>query len=180
MQAQDLETISSVLNGDQQAFKHIVEKHTDAFFKTAMGFVHNRQDAEEIVQDSFVKAYKSLRMFQGKSSLSTWLYRIVVRQSINFVKAKKRKKFWFAFSESFCFSSHDAAPDTILEHHEVDIRIQKAITALPEKQQIAFVLNKYEELPQKEIAIVMNTTEGGVEQLILRAKNNLRKKLGKP
>ena len=174
---QDIEIINEVLNGNQHAFKQLVEKHNDVLFRTALGFVHNREDAEEIVQDSFVKAYRSLGMFAGKSSLSTWLYRIVVNQSINHLKTKKRKTFWTTMSEKFTGKSSNASPGEIVEQEEQDRMVRQAIEQLPEKQRIAFVFSKYEELPQKVIAEIMESSEGAVEQLIQRAKTNLRKKL---
>lgn len=177
---QDTNLINEVLRGDQRAFKQLVEKYTDTLFGAAIGFVHNREEAEEIVQDSFVKAYQSLAAFGGRSSFSTWLYRITINQSINYLRAKKRKKFWLGLSETFVGRSTDTPPDTMMEAQEQGERIRRAIESLPEKQRVALILSKYEELPQKEIAGIMNVTEGAVEQLMQRAKTNLRKKLAAP
>lgn len=176
---QDTEIIHEVLQGNQHAFKKLVEKYTDALFRTATGFVHNRQDAEEIVQESFLRAYQSLAAFNGKSAFSTWLYRITVNHSINYIRANKRKRFWSSLSQTFVSRSSDATPDARMEQQEQRILIREAMETLPQKQRIAFVLSKYEELSQKQIAEVLNITEGAVEQLIQRAKINLRKKIKK-
>ena len=174
----DPDIIQSVLNGDQNSYTLIVEKYQSNVFRTAIGFVHNKEDAEEITQDVFVKAYQALPSFKGTSAFSTWLYRITVNMAINFLRKKKRRNFWSSLADTFQVASKEKSAAVRLEDSEQNILVENAINALPENQRVAFVLSKYEALPQKEIASVMKITEGAVEQLLIRAKNNLRKKLG--
>ncbi len=176
----DTEIIHNVLQGDQRAYKWIVEKYSPMLFRVVMGFVHNQEQAEELVQDTFVKAYQSLAAFNHKSSLSTWLYRIAINQSINYLRGKKIKHFWTSLPLGF--SGRAAGPDPLsqMEQQEQSHLIRRAMDSLPEKQRTAFILSKYEDLSQKEIASVLKTSEGAVEQLLQRAKAGLRKKLGKP
>ncbi len=175
----DSDIIRNVLNGDQNKYSLIVEKYQSNVFRTVMGFVHQKENAEEITQDVFVKAYYSLKSFQGRSAFNTWLYRITVNLCLNFLNKKKRRKIWSLFTDSFQLPMKEKFVITQMEEAEEFRIVQKAIDSLSEKQRTAFVLSKYEELSQKQIASVMNITEGAVEQLLQRAKINLKKKLNR-
>lgn len=171
----DTEIIQSILQGNHQDYKLIVDKYQSNVFRTAIGFVHHKEDAEDITQDCFIKAFQSLSSFSGKAAFSTWLYRIAVNTSVNFLRSKKRKNFWIELTSSLNISSKEKECDDKLLQDEQQHLVQKALDTLPEKQCVAIVLSKYEELPQREIAGIMHITEGAVEQLIIRAKNNLQK-----
>lgn len=134
-----------------------------------------------MTQDIFIKAFQSLRTFNGEAEFSTWLYRISVNTSINQLNKIKNRGF-IHFAEEvlqnlFNKASDDKNPQQQLEQTESDKAIRKAIDSLPEKQRTAFVLSKYDDLTQKEIATIMQSTEGAVEQLLQRAKISLQKKL---
>lgn len=173
----DDELINSILNGERLGFKQLMEKYQPNVFRIAVGFVHNRDDADEIVQDVFVKVYQSLSTFNGKSAFTTWLYRIAVNTSINYLRRQKRTTFWTNITELLHIASKEKAAETkLVEKSNAEI-IRAAINALPEKQQMAFVLLKYEDLSQKEVAAIMHISEGAVEQLVHRARNNLKKNL---
>ena len=176
---QDSELIKNVLEGRQQDFSLLVKKYQQPVFRTANGFVHHTADAEEITQDVFLKAFFKLSSFNGKAAFSTWLYRITVNVSINFLKKKKRSQFWTGLSTLLQLASNDKNAEMMLVEKSQKQLIEQAIDQLPLKQRTAFVLSKYEELPQKEVAAVMHITEGAVEQLVIRAKTNLKKNLEK-
>lgn len=173
----DEQLIHEILSGDTSSFKTLMEKYQLQVFRTVIGFVHSKEDAEDITQDIFVKVYQSLTSFKGESEFSTWLYRITVNMSINFVNRNRKNRLLQSLEDVFYKPSNEKTPLEQLEESERDQRIRKAIDSLPEKQRMAFILSKYEELSQKTIASVMNTSEGAVEQLLQRAKNNLQKKL---
>lgn len=174
----DSKLIQEILSGNNNAFKGLVEKYQERVFRTAMGFVHSKEDAEDIVQEVFINVFQSLSKFKRESEFSTWLYRITVNNSLNFVNRNKKNRFLQSLEEIFNKSDGDNTPLENLEMKDRDERIKKAIDSLPDSQRTAFVLSRYEELSQKEIARVMKRTEGAVEQLLQRAKNNLQKKLG--
>lgn len=173
----DEQLIHEILSGDTSAFKTLMEKYQLQVFRTVMGFVHVKEDAEDITQDIFVKVYQSLTSFKGESEFSTWLYRVTVNMSINFITRNRKNRLLQSLEDVFTKPSSEKTPLEQLEESERDQRIRKAIDSLPEKQRTAFILSKYEELPQKTIASVMNTSEGAIEQLLQRAKNNLQRKL---
>lgn len=176
---QDSELIKNVLEGRQQDFALLVKKYQQPVFRTANGFVHHTADAEEITQDVFLKVFYKLSSFNGKAAFSTWLYRIAVNTSLNFLKKKKRSQFWTGLSTLLQLASNDKNAEMMLVEKSQKQLIELAIDQLPLKQRTAFVLSKYEELPQKEVAAIMHTSEGAVEQLVIRAKTNLKKILQK-
>lgn len=176
---QEAELIHRILKGNQQDYTVLIKQYQQNVFRTAMGLLHSKEDAEEVTQDVFVKVYQSLSSFNGKSTFSTWLYRITVNTCLNFLRKKKRKNFWIGLSDILQIPSKDKQPETIITERSEKAVIQHAIDSLPEKQRLAFVFTKYEDLPQKQVAEIMNLSEGAVEQLVLRAKNNLKKILEK-
>ncbi len=175
------EIIQEILSGNINQYKLLVEKYQQMVFRTALGFVHSKEDAEDITQDVFIKAYTSLSTFKGESEFSTWLYRITLNTAINFSNKNKFKMLYDdienALSGIFNRASDEKSIQQQLEANENTRKIEKAINSLKEKQKTAFILSKYEELPQKRIAEIMKTSEGAVEQLLQRAKSNLQKKL---
>jgi RNA polymerase sigma-70 factor (ECF subfamily) len=177
----EVEIIQSIKSGNTEAFKTLVEKYQTMVFRTAMGFVHSKEDAEDLTQEIFVKGFQSIGNFMEKAEFSTWLYRITVNMSLNYVNRKKIERFFDLTNEKTqsLFEKQDEAvnPEQRMINNERDQLIRKAIDRLSEKQRTAFVLNKYENLSQREIAAIMQISEGAVEQHLQRAKVNLQKKL---
>ncbi len=177
----DEQLIEKILSGDREAFRLLMEKYQQRVFHVAMGFVHSRQDAEDITQEVFIRVFRSLESFKEQSLFSTWLYRITLNCSINHVKKNKRRHILMDAGEGLMslFNRDDEERNAHqqLEATEKERAIRKAIDGLPGKQREAFILSKYEELTQREIAAIMQTTEGAVEQLLVRAKKQLQKKL---
>ena len=176
----DEQLIKEVISGNQTAFKSLMEKYQLQVFRTVMGFVHTKEDAEEVTQDIFIRVYQSLSSFHHDAEFSTWLYRITVNMSLNFLRSNRKNRILQSLEAIFSYRSEEKTPLEDMEQAERDRRIRMAIDALPEKQRMAFILSRYEELPQKKIAEVMNRSEEAVEQLLQRAKENLQKKLGTP
>lgn len=175
----DGSVIQSVLNGNTKDYELLVKKYQQSIFRTAIGFVHVKEDAEEITQDVFVNAYLSLSRFGFQSSFATWLYRIAVNNSINYIRRKKANRIWGNISLFFNVASADKSPEKMLSEKEDQYLLKKAMDTLSEKQRTAFILSKYEGLPQKEVAAILDINEGAVEQLLIRAKSNLKKILEK-
>jgi RNA polymerase sigma-70 factor (ECF subfamily) len=175
----DTELIQNILNGNQRDFERLVEKYQSTVFRIAIGLLHNKEDAEEIVQDVFIKVYKSLSSFDAKAAFSTWLYRVTVNASLNVLRKKKRQKLWVELSDILQLRSKEKQADALLTEQSDNALIYKAMNELPALQRVAFVLSKYEELPQTRVAEILHLSTGAVEQLIYRAKRNLQQKLKK-
>lgn len=182
----EAEIIQKLREGDEQAFRQLVEKHRQLVVNTCFGLVHNLEDAEDIAQDVFIEVFRSVDKFRSDSKISTWLYRIAVNRSLNFIRDNKRRK-WMQSVEDVLslknerinnlLSGKAVSPDIEMENSERAALLHKTIDSLPENQRVAFTLSKYEDLSYKEIAAVMETSVSSVESLIHRAKKNLQKKL---
>lgn len=182
----DIEVIKLILLGDKEKFRLIVEQYQQMVFRTCMGFLHNKDDADDLTQDVFIQVYKFLPRFKGESAFSTWIYRIAVNTSLNKIRRSPLKVMFQRYDNITGFKNEkekyppvpaEEDPENILIRQEHTEWVRRALDALPENQRTAIVLSKYDDLSQKEIAAIMNTTEGAVEALLQRAKNNLRVKL---
>ena len=155
---------------------------------TCYRFVLNREDAEDIAQEVFLEAYRSLDSFRQESKFSTWLYRIAVTKSLDHLRKKKRKKRFSSLkrvmgfndpAEELVLPSSIETPAEVLSGSERTEILQNALDSLPDNQKTAFLLSKYDGYSNQEIADVMQTTVSAVESLVHRAKKNLQKKLEK-
>lgn len=171
--------ISEIVNGNSRLFEQLVNRYQRQVLNTCMGFVHHREDAQDLAQVVFVKAYRALHTFEGKASFSTWLYRIAVNASLEHLRKKTQRRFIsiFDFTTDKTETPDHQTPQHHAENNELQRHLKQAVDSLPENQRIAFVLSKYDDLPQAKIAQIMLLSEGAVESLLQRAKKNLQKKL---
>lgn len=155
---------------------------------TCYRFVLNKEDAEDIAQEVFLEAHRSLESFRQESKLSTWLYRIAVTKSLDHLRKKKRKKRFSSLKrvigfndpvEALALPSVTETPVEVLSGNERMDVLQNALDTLPDNQKTAFLLSKYDGYSNQEIAEIMHTTVSAVESLVHRAKKNLQKKLEK-
>jgi len=174
--------IEKLKQGDEAAFRQVVETWQNMVYNTAIGILQNAEDAEDVAQEVFVQAFESIKTFKAESKFSTWLYRITISKSLDHLRRKKRKK-RFAYVQSLFGADNQTIiekpdfhhPGVILDNKERASVLFKAIDRLPENQKTAFTLHKLEGLSYKEISEVMKTTLSSVESLMHRAKNNLKK-----
>jgi RNA polymerase sigma-70 factor (ECF subfamily) len=182
----ELELIQGLRNGDETAFKYLVDNYQDRVFNTAIGIVQNAEDAEDVAQEVFIQVYRSIHSFKGESKLSTWLYRIATTRALDMLRSRKSKK-RFGFVQRLFGDGNEPLfelpdfnhPGVMLDRKENAARLFKAINQLPENQKVAFTLHKLEDLSYQEVSEVMQTSVAAVESLMHRAKQNLRKILGK-
>ena len=176
--------IKNLQQGEQRAFKMIVELYQNMVYNTIISIVQNEEDAEDITQEVFVQVYQSVNDFKGDAKFSTWLYRITVTKALDHEKKKKRKK-RFAIVQKLFGEKEEKQyhpvefnhPGVLLDNKEKAAELFKALREIPENQRIAFTLNKIEGLNNHEIAAIMNTSFYAVESLLARAKNSLKKQL---
>jgi RNA polymerase sigma-70 factor, ECF subfamily len=182
----DTEIINIILQGGRNEYRTLVERYQSMVFRTCMGFLHDKDDANDLTQEVFIQAYQSLNKFKGDSAFSTWIYRIAVNASLNSVRKNSSGPilsrldllFNTGKERELSFPVYDAEdPENIFIKLEKSKWIQNALDSLPENQRTAIVLSKYDDLSQKEISKIMMITEGAVESLIQRAKANLKVKL---
>lgn len=181
----DNELIVQINDGDANAFRKLVEKHQDRVINTCLGFVKNKEDAEDVAQEVFIEVHQSIAGFRKDAKLTTWIYRIAANKSLDHGRKKKRKK-RFAQIVFLDDSSDDNEvfevpalddPQKELEDSERKRILDYAVNKLPKNQKIAITLSKFQKYSNKEIADVLDTSVSAVEALIHRAKTNLHKQL---
>ena len=176
----DRQLMLRVKAGDQEAFRHIVEKYQMSIMNLCHRFIGNQEDAEEIAQDVFIRLLRYAETYEPRAKLSTFLYRIAMNLSLNRVRDNKWKRYVSFDSgrgDMPGLSVDSAPPDALLEQQEKSEAIRRVIDALPANQRSAVVLKRFEGLSYVEIAEVMGTSVSAVESLLFRAKQTLRKKL---
>ncbi|MBM3159659.1 MAG: RNA polymerase sigma factor [Bacteroidetes bacterium] len=184
---EELVLIERLKQGDESAFRTLVEQYQDLVYNTALGIVQNQSDAEDVAQEVFIQVFRSIGSFKSEAKLSTWIYRITTTRSLDLLRAKKSKKrfgpltrLWETEEESPVENISDFNhPGVSLERKEEAAQLMAAITQLPENQKVAFILHKLEGLSYLEIAEIMGNTLPAVESLMHRARLNLRKILEK-
>ena len=178
--------IKRLATKDEKTFQELVQSFRKHVYLTCLGFVQDEDDAEDVTQEVFIEVFRSVEKFRGDSKLSTWIYRIAVNKSLNYLRKHKKTRSFISIDQLFhlphsnneTFESNEpSTEDKELEKKELSKVLEKAIHSLPSNQQIAFTLSKYDELPYQEIADVMKISLSAVESLIHRAKLNLQKKL---
>jgi RNA polymerase sigma-70 factor (family 1) len=168
----------SIVAGDKIAFKTLYDEYNSKVYNTAISYVQNDHDAEEITQEVFTNIFRHASKFKGNSSLNTWIYRIAINSSLNFLKKKKRFSF-FHLSLNHQDKPDFEHPGVLAERKEQSKLLFQAIDSLSEQQKTAFILSFVEHLPQQEVATIMELSLKAVESLLQRAKGNLRKNLNK-
>ncbi len=184
----ETEIIQKLQQGNEQAFKQLVENYQKLVVNTCFGMVHNTEDAEDIAQEVFIEVFRSIHKFRADAKISTWLYRIAVNRSLNFIRDNKKRRWFQSFEDSVqdknrelqnITSSKTDQPEFQLENKQRAILLHEAIDSLAQNQKVAFTLSKYEDLSYQEISEVMDLSVSSVESLLHRAKKNLQKKLYK-
>ncbi|MFH1946447.1 MAG: sigma-70 family RNA polymerase sigma factor [Acidobacteriota bacterium] len=179
----EIKLIQKVAAGDEDAFCDVVRTNRNMVINVCYSLLNDREKAEETAQDVFLQIYKKAGEFQGKSKLSTWIYRIAVNHAISARRrdrlSKKSEIIQQKVSADLVYleASKADSPDSRLEAKEIRKIFHNALDSLPEKQRSVIILHKMEGLSSKEIAQILNISLSSAEARIHRAKINLKKKL---
>ena len=179
----DPEIIEAVLQGDADRYGELVSRYQLAAWKLAYSFVDDWEEAKDLSQNGFVKAYRHLARFRGESKFSTWLYRIVVNECKDFLRRRGRRP----ETVPFCGSAEDSEDHRQIdaadpragpreEAHQRDLsgKLSRAICMLPMKQRSVFILRHLQGLPLEEVARVMGCRIGTAKTHLFRASESLR------
>jgi len=162
--------------GRPGAFDIIVERHRRTVYQLCYRFVGNHEDASDLSQDVFLRAYRGLGSFRGGSALSTWLYRIGVNLCLNRV-SRKTSPIEALDERQHIDTRSESAPDRVLRE-ERGVQVRRAIALLPPKQRATLILRMYHEMSHEEIAAVLGSSVGAVKANFFHALGNLKKHLG--
>ncbi|MBD3419782.1 MAG: sigma-70 family RNA polymerase sigma factor [Chitinivibrionales bacterium] len=180
----DHELISAIAAGDNTAFHRLVTRYRTMVYTACYRVIGSKADAEEIAQDVFVQVFRKAGNFEGKSKVSTWLYRIAVNLSLNFLRKQKWSRLFSPLSPTdeqtdsamiVLPGKENDQPDARMNSRAERHMLQRALASLPGKQKAAFLLHKYDGLSYQEIADTLNTSLSSIESLIYRARKSLQK-----
>lgn len=175
----DAELVQACLAGRHEAFDVIVERHQRHVYQLCYRFAGNHEDANDLAQDVFVRAYRGLRTFKGQASLGTWLYRIGVNVCLSKLGGSPRAASLeplLAANDERAVSQEETPVDALLRGERA-ATVRAAIARLPKKQRATLVLRVYHELPHEQIAAILGSSVGAVKANFFHALNNLKKLL---
>jgi len=170
----DQQDIAKVLSGDTNAYAALVDRYKDLVFTLALQMLKSREEAEEISQDAFIKAYKNLSSFKGDSKFSTWIYRIAYNTCLDRLKKQKRQQRTVAIDE---FTEHEVKTlDNALDYMEQQERkqaIQDCLQLVSKEDSVLLTLFYFEELSLKEISKIMGATVNNLKVKLFRSRKHL-------
>jgi RNA polymerase sigma-70 factor, ECF subfamily len=183
MQGNDHSIVRAVLAGDKEAYGALVRAHSASVFRVAFRIAGNEADAEEIVQEAFLRAYQRLEKFEQRSTFGTWVYRIAVNCALNRVGQPGIEAEYRHGDESdpeaktVQLAAQDADPERVLLGREVSAAQEMAMQRLTATEKCAFVLRHLEERSMGEIAEVLGVAPNAAKQAVFRAVQKLRREL---
>jgi RNA polymerase sigma-70 factor (ECF subfamily) len=176
--------LEALQNGDRDEFASFVDAYSGQTYRLTIKMLRNQQDAEDILQETFIKAYKALPKFEGRSSLSTWLYRIATNEALMFLRRKKPDQISLEqpSDDDIERTPMDIVdwcclPESELMSDETQYHLQKSAADLPDTLKIVFFLRDIEGLSTRETSEILEITESAVKTRLSRARLRLREDL---
>jgi len=183
MEPSDDAAVAQARGGDPDAFRVLVERHSHSVFRLAFRMTGNEQDAEDLVQETFLRAYRQLARFDGRASFGTWLYRIAANCSLDLIRVRKRRQEQQAPAEeegrelAAAVAADAPTPDRIAFSSELKQLLAPALGRLSPMERTAFVLRHYEGMPMEDIARALDVQAGAAKHSVFRAVQKLRRAL---
>jgi RNA polymerase sigma-70 factor (ECF subfamily) len=172
----DREAVVACQRGEREAFDRLVERYQRDVYRLCYRYVNNHEDASDMTQEVFLKAYRAIGRFRGESAFSTWLYRIAVNTCLNF-RAKRRPP-----GDPVVESLPDPEPGAFAEaeRKQQSEAVRRAVSRLPEKQRATLILKVYHDLTHEEVAGILGSSVGTVKANLFHALGNLRRMMQAP
>lgn len=178
MQATDTELVELVKGGDDDAFRILVERHSRAIYRSAYRITGNAADADDVVQETFLRAYRAAASFDARATFTTWLHRIAINCSLDLIDSRKRRDGRISDGEDLALvASTDASPDRVALGAEMQRAIAAAMAGLTGNERTAFVLRHFEGMPLEEIGQILGTRLNATKNTVFRAVKKLRQQL---
>jgi len=183
MEPSDDAAVAQARAGDTDAFRVLVERHSQSVFRLAFRMTGNEQDAEDLVQETFLRAYRHLGKFDGRASFGTWLYRIAANCSLDLIRARKRRQEQQVPVDSegqeieHAVAAGGPTPDRLAFSVEVKNLLAPALKLLSPMERTAFVLRHYEGMCIEEIGRALGVHSGAAKHSVFRAVQKLRQTL---
>ena len=174
----DHELIDRVRGGDDDAFRVLVERHSRAIYRAAYRITGNGADADDVVQETFLRAYRALERFDARAAFTTWIHRIAINCSLDLIDARKRRDGKVNDDEDLAaIASTAVSPDRAVHAMEMQRAVASAMERLSGNERTAFVLRHFEGMPLEEIGKVLGTQLNATKNTVFRAVRKLREQL---
>ena len=173
MELSDEAAITAVRAGNQDAFRVLVERYSRPVFRLGFRMTLNEQDAEDVVQEAFLRAFRQLNRYESRSSFSTWLYRIAANYSLDLIRARRKTD----AVEDVVLAEPAAGPERLAESTQMQETLDAALGSLTQQERTAFVLRHYEGLSIDEISGTLGINNNAAKHSVFRAVQKLRKAL---
>ncbi len=160
------------------AFQNLVQQYQERLYWHIRKIVINHDDADDILQNTFVKIWKGIDKFREESGLYTWLYRIATNESLTFINSNKRRSL-IPMNDTSEFLMNNLETDTYFDGDEIQLRLQQAILLLPEKQRVVFNLRYFEEMKYEDMSKVLETSVGALKASYHHAAKKIEEHLTK-
>ena len=178
MELTDIDLVERVRAGDDDAFRLIVERHSRVLFRAAYRITGNTADADDVVQETFMRAYRQIATFESRAALTTWLHRIAVNCALDLIDSRKRRDSRTEDVEDMTtIASHDASPDRLLLGSEMQKAVAVALDGMSGNERTAFVLRHFEGMPLEEIGKVLGIRLNATKNTVFRAVQKVRQQL---
>ena len=178
MDATDNDLVERVRGGDDEAFRVLVERHSRAIYRAAYRITGNAADADDVVQEAFLRAYRAAGSFDARASYTTWLHRIAINCALDLIDSRKRRDQRINDDHDLSLiATHDASPDRIVLGSEMQRAIAAAMSGLTGNERTAFVLRHFEGMPLEEIGQILGTRLNATKNTVFRAVKKLRQQL---
>ena len=146
----------------REAFGDVIKRYSEPLYWQIRRMVNNHDDANDLLQNTFMKAWGSIEHFRGEAKLSTWLYKIAINESITFLeRERKRQNISLDDEESFLINTIEA--DEFIDGDELALLLRKAIATLPEKQRLVFNMKYYDEMKYEQMSEILGTSVGALK-----------------
>ncbi|WP_026474808.1 RNA polymerase sigma factor [Alkaliflexus imshenetskii] len=159
---QEILTMAQIPRQREEAFSMLVEKYRQRLYWHLRKMVIIHEDADDLLQNTFIKVWKNLGNFRGDSALFTWLYRIATNEALNHLN-KKRTELLNSFDDLESVMSGQLDEDPLFNGDEIQKRLQKSILTLPDKQRLVFNMKYFDEMKYEEMAEILNTSVGALK-----------------
>lgn len=173
-QDQDILEAFKVETGRDMAFNLLVNRYQERLYWHIRRMVIDHDDSDDVLQNTFIKAYNGLKNFRGDSQLFTWLYRIATNESLTFLK-KKRTKFFIPIVDVEHELSQNLESDALISGDEIQLKLQKALLTLPEKQRLVFNMKYFDEMKYEQMSEVLGTSVGALKASYHHAVKKIEK-----
>lgn len=178
---EELQALLSAPETRNRGFRLVVDMYSQQIYWQLRRMVYSHDDADDLVQNTFIKAWEAIDDFRGESKISTWLYRIAMYEGLNYIKQEKRKSELYMRAEEADAADYlmtTLESDEYFDGDDYEKKFQEAIQSLPEKQSLVFRLRYYDEMPYEEIAKITGTSVGALKASYHHAVKKLENLLG--